>query len=63
VIQRTSETIQKFETEIELLIRLAYSQAPEELLKQFADQNFTEGVREAALHFTSSAVSKIKLIP
>lgn len=45
----SSETLQKFGVVIELPVRLAYPQALEEIKKQIAVQNFTDGFKGSGL--------------
>ena len=47
--QRSGESLQEFEASIDRLIRLAYTEAPEDFRTSFAMQTFTAGVRENEL--------------
>ena len=47
--QRYEESLQEFETRTDRLIRLAYTEAPEDFRKRFAVQTFIDGVGDCEL--------------
>ncbi|KAJ8959663.1 hypothetical protein NQ318_021851 [Aromia moschata] len=47
--QRTNESLQEYETDIERLIHLAYPQAPKEFLEQIGIQTFIDGLLDTEM--------------
>ncbi|KAJ8910275.1 hypothetical protein NQ315_003342 [Exocentrus adspersus] len=47
--QGPTETLQEFSTYIERMVRLAYPEAPEEIIKQLNVQSFIDGVKDPEL--------------